>query len=181
MKTTILFIFCLAVAVYGGAQEFNQSMAGILKNMKAYSVEMIDRMPEQDFDYRPADSVRTFREQVQHMISVNYFLFNYYLIQEEKTAIEIIGQEAANFARHTGKADLLLALEQQFDEVIRYYEQAPSTAYRKTYTFGTQEEPLLKDFYTTSMLIRDHLTHHRAQLALYLRLLGIEPALYRGF
>ncbi len=181
MKTTILFICCLAVAGYSGAQEFNQSMAGVLKNMKAYTIEMIDRMPESDFDYRPVDSVRTFREQVQHIISVNYFLFNYYLIQEERTASEIIGQEAANFARHTGKAELLNALEQQLDGVIRYYEQAPASVYKKTYTFGTPEEPLIKDHYTISMLLRDHLTHHRAQLALYLRLRDIEPALYRGF
>jgi uncharacterized damage-inducible protein DinB len=156
-------------------------MAAIMKNMKVSTVEMIERMPEKDFEYRPADSVKTFREQVQHMISVNYFLFNHYFKLEERTTPEIIGQQAAALAKQDEKPDLIGALKQQFDELISFYEQASPMVYQKKFSFGTPEEPLMKDYFSTAMLIRDHLTHHRAQLAVYLRLKGIEPALYRGF
>ncbi len=163
------------------AQDFNKSMAEIMKSMKEYTIEMVERMPEEHFGYRPTDSVRAFNEQVQHMISTEYFLLTYYLKNSEQVAREKVGQDAFILADESEKGKLVNVLAGQFDETIAFFDNAPKTLYLKKYTFGTPEQPLVRDYYTTAMLLRDHMSHHRAQLSVYLRLKGITPAQFRGF
>jgi len=179
-KLTIIVFACLATE-FVSAQDFNTSMAEIMKNMKTYTTEMVDLMPEEKFDYRPADSVRTFREQVQHIIGTNYFLLNYYLKGDESSdRIEDL-QKAFAYADKTKKSELSTILEEQFDDTISFFENASEKQYAKTFTFGTPEQPLVKDYFTTAMLIRDHISHHRAQLSVYLRSNSIKPAQFKGF
>jgi hypothetical protein len=84
MKQTVTITLAFLITLCVQAQDFNSSMAEIMKNMKAYTVELVALMPEENFDFRPMDSIRTFHKQVQHMISTNHFLLTHYLKGEEK-------------------------------------------------------------------------------------------------
>ncbi|WP_339794339.1 MAG: DinB family protein [Imperialibacter sp.] len=181
MKKGILIATMVSAAAWCQAQHFNASMASVMKSMKAYTLEMVELMPEDGFDYKPADSVRSFSEQVQHMISTNHFLLNHYLIDKQKGSRQEAGAKAAKYAEKSGKAALSALLAEQFDQTIAFFERADASLYEQTFTFGPVDKPIVKDYFTTSTLIRDHFTHHRSQLIVYLRLKGIEPAQFRPF
>ncbi|MEQ8417066.1 MAG: DinB family protein [Imperialibacter sp.] len=181
MKKGILIATMVLVAAWCQAQHFNASMASVMKSMKAYTLEMVELMPESSFDYRPVDSVRSFSEQVQHMISTNHFLLNHYLIDKQKGSRQEAGANAAKYAEKSSKKALLAVLGEQFDQTIAFFEKADVLLYDQTFTFGPVDKPIVKDYFTTSMLIRDHFTHHRSQLIVYLRLNDIEPAQFRPF
>jgi uncharacterized damage-inducible protein DinB len=181
MKQTVTITLAFLITLCVQAQDFNSSMAEIMKNMKAYTVELVALMPEENFDFRQMDSIRTFHKQVQHMISTNHFLLNHYLKGEEKTDAQTDIQNALAYSRKSSKTELLQILNEQFDANIAFFTNASRKQFKKTYTFGTPEDPQVKDYFTTSMLIRDHISHHRAQLIIYLRLNNIEPPQYAGF
>ena len=181
MKKRILLFLTLCLAQFSTAQDFNASMAEIMKNMKKYTVEMVNLMPEEKFDFKPMDSVRTFREQVQHMIGTNHFLLNHYLKGNAASSRQDDLQKAFSYAGRARKSELNRLLEEQFDQTISFFLNATGGQYGNTFVFGTPDEPLVKDYYTTCMLLRDHITHHRAQLIGYLRSNKIVPAPFKGF
>ncbi len=180
-KTSLIILLSMFTTFAAKSQDFNKSMADIMISMKAYTIEMIELMPEEQFDFRPTDSVRTFGGQVKHMIATNHFLLNYYLIGDQKTNQEDELKAARLFADFTKKTDLINALSSEFDKTIAFLENATSDYYQKTYILGTPENPITKDYFTTVMIIRDHISHHRSQLIIYLRIKNIEPAPFKGF
>ncbi len=181
MKKRTTLILAVLMAQFIVAQDFNASMAEIMKNMKDYTIEMVNLMPEEKFDYKPTDSVRTFREQVQHMIGTNHFLLNYYLKGNEESSRKEDFQKAFSYAGKMRKSELNQLLEEQFDQSISFFNNASAEHYGRTFIFGTLDEPVVKDYYTACMLVRDHITHHRAQLIAYLRQNSIKPIQFRGF
>lgn len=179
-KQILIFLGFLATQVLM-AQDFNNSMAYILKSMKTYTLEVVDQMPEDTFDYKPTDSVRTFRQQVQHIIGTNHFLLNHYLKGNAASSLPDDLRKSFFYAEKTTKMELMELLGSQFDETVTFLENASKDQYSKTFTFGTPEAPEIKDYFTAVMLVRDHISHHRAQLVLYLRFNNITPVQYRGF
>lgn len=181
MKNLIFILLTALTMQKAFSQDFNKSMQEIMTNMKAYTLEMMELMPEEKFDYRPTESVRTFRKQLQHTISTHYFLMNHYLKGDGKQDVQSLIQKAQAYADKTTKLELLQLLREQFDESILFFKNGTKKLYKKTYDFGTPEKPEVKDYFTAAMLIRDHIGHHRSQLIVYLRLNNIEPAPFRGF
>ena len=49
------------------AHGFNKSFAATLKSAKAYTLEVAEKMPAEDYTFKPHDSVRTFGEQMAHI------------------------------------------------------------------------------------------------------------------
>ena len=53
--------------------DFNESFSQTLKNAKAYTLEVAEKMPAEDFTFKPHDSVRSFGEQLAHIgMSTNF-------------------------------------------------------------------------------------------------------------
>lgn len=182
MKKFLLMTALILLSILLQAQDFNSSMKEIMLNMKEYTLEMVELMPEEKLDFRPSDSVRSFKGQVQHLITTNHFLLNYFLKYDEKENREAVQKESIALVEdNSSKSDLLVSLNETFDDIIAFFENASESFYKKEYTFGPPEQPLKKDYFATCMLIRDHISHHRAQLIVYLRLNDIKPAQYRGF
>ena len=46
---------------------FKNSFTETLKNAKAYTLEVAEKMPAEDYSFKPHDSVRTFGEQMAHI------------------------------------------------------------------------------------------------------------------
>lgn len=181
MKT--LLFPCLLTLLTSGifAADFNSSMANIMKSMKAYTLEMVALMPEEKLDYKPVAAVRSFREQVAHMIEVNRFILGFQLKGDGKGDPMKAIAEAEIPKDAQSKEALMKALSQQFDDAIAFFESANNNQHDKTYTFGTPDSPITTDYFAVAMLLRDHFSHHRSQLIVYLRLNDIEPARFRGF
>ena len=139
------------------------------ENAAAYTLEVAHLMPLENYNFQPAKEVMTFGEQLLHITFNMNWLGNRYLnanlhsidsfngITEKDLIIKIL-DEGFNNALQAMRS---LALEELDDEV---------------------------DFFAGSLtkrqiihLMHDHLTHHRGQLIIYLRMRGIEPPRYIGW
>lgn len=140
------------------------------KNSKEYTLEFAEAMPADKFDYKPTEGQRGFNEQLTHMCGNMIWLSTAFLDGK--------GLASAD-AEHPPKEkeEVLALLEETFD----YVEQTV-----KDFDYSKIDQQV--DFFAGPMskrkvffLLADHLTHHRGQLAVYLRLNDITPPRYRGW
>ena len=127
-------------------------------------------MPEEYYDYKPTEDVRTFEEQLIHVVQNIYMLSSTYVTEENnpmdntkedftKTEIiQMLGKACAYVDVAIGDIE-----EEKLSETINL--------------FNSISVPRERVFH----LMRDHMTHHRGQMIMYLRMKGIEPPRYTGW
>ncbi|MBI1228072.1 MAG: DinB family protein [Bacteroidetes bacterium] len=154
-----------ATAQTGYLPEFQQKW----QNAASYTIEVAEAMPEYGYGFKPTEAEMTFGKQLLHIMSNMTWLsrdylgggsFDHDLKREDLTKTEIITLLQQAFD-HAGKAAAALTPE-QLEEKVEFFAG-----------------PMTKRQILT--LMNDHLTHHRGQLVVYLRLNGIEPPDYRGW
>jgi len=139
------------------------------ENSKDYLVAVAQAMPEEKYDYKPTEREMSFREQLFHIqenmnwLSTTYFLNEKYIKKER--------------VKTRSKAQIIQEIKTSFDTA-------------KTFVQKTKEAELSQkvDFFAGSKsklqilnLMQDHVTHHRAQILVYLNLNQIQPPKYIGW
>lgn len=151
------------------AQQANVKDAFLEKweNSKNYLIEMAQLMPEEDYDYKPTERQRSFKEQLEHIqgnmdwLSTKYF-------SREKDKSEAFPNE---------KEQIIASLEKAFDAVGVSVAATSEEELKETVQFFAGPKSKLQIL----NLLLDHVTHHRGQLIVYLNLKEIEPPRYVGW
>ena len=159
---------------------FHDSFTATLKSAKAYTLEVAEKMPAEDYTFKPHDSVRTFGEQMAH-IALSSKLLNTMFIKGEK--VDFNPAEAAKLEKSIGasKEACLELINSNFDEIITTIEGMSDEELQATFVFGfAPDKPeLTKE--QGFLFIRDHVTHHRGQAITTLRIKGHDAPSYRPF
>ena len=159
---------------------FNQSFAQTLKNAKAYTLEVAEKMPQEDYSFKPHDSVRSFGEQMAHIGMSTQFLHTMFIKGE---AVEFDPAASAKMEKEIGasKEKVIEQINVSFDEVISHLESMSDEDLAETFVFGfiPSKPELTKE--QGYLFIRDHITHHRGQAITYLRIKGHDAPQYRPF
>jgi len=148
---------------------FAKEFLPVLKNAKAYSVEMAELMPEEHYSFKPTPEIMSFGEQVVHTAGVTFWMIS---------KVKGESNPGRGFkAKGKSKAEIIKFLKHSFD----YMEKVLSglndkEASKKIHLWGDVNVTKAQTF----LLNRDHITHHRGAMVIYLRLKGIKPAEYRG-
>ena len=127
-----------------------------LDGTKAFTIEVLEAMPEDKYDFRPNDDQRTFAAQAYHIIySVAYFHKAF--------------STGSNVPWSPGDEE-----SKSKDELINWANEA----------FDTMNDFILSqdnnDQLTAGIIyFLDHNSHHRGQIITYLRMKGITPPNYR--
>lgn len=123
---------------------------------KAYTLEVLNAMPEADYNFKPNEEQRTFGAQAYHIVySIDYF----------RRAFENQGQAAWSPGDENAKnkAELIKWTGEQFDAMHKLILASESS-----------------DAMTAQVIsYLDHNAHHRGQMITYLRMKGIKPPAYR--
>ncbi len=137
---------------------------------KAYTEEYMNAMPDNQYSYRPDDSIRTFAQQLLHLAqATNFFVMTATGDKPPFGGRDLekvpLAQSADSVRYYVDKSyDFALTAIKNFSPA-RYMELASITM-GQTYAF-TRFNWLLKAF--------EHQTHHRGQSTIYLRTAGIKP------
>ena len=138
------------------------------KNVREYTLEFAQVMPEDRYDYTPTKVEMTYREQLKHIAGNMVWLCSTYL------------DGSKDYVDPTKTGNSKKEINAMLEKVFVYAEQTIN---------GLTEKDLDEtvDFLAGKMtrrrimfLMTDHITHHRGQLVVYLRLNNIEPPAYRG-
>lgn len=141
-----------------------------LENSKAYTLKVVDLMPEEKYPFRPTEDVMTFGEQLIHLSYNLGWLSSSYL----STGKNPVSRENANLQ----DKDLIReVVVRTYDYAINVLREFPSRKLGEKVEFFAGPMTKLQII----NLLNDHQTHHRGQLMIYLRLCGITPPKYVGW
>jgi uncharacterized damage-inducible protein DinB len=158
----------LAGEAAGGA--FAKEFLPVIHNAKAYSVEMAELMPEKHYSFKPVPEIMSFGEQVAHTASVTFWIMS--KLKGESNP----GKDFK--AVDKSKAEIIQYLKDSYTYMEKVLSGlSDKEASRKIHLWGDVNVTKAQGF----LLNRDHITHHRGAMVIYLRLKGIKPAHYRGW
>jgi uncharacterized damage-inducible protein DinB len=162
-----LLVF-LCFQTISNAQTTMEEFLNKWESGKQYSLEVVDKMPEELFDYRPEASGMSFREQVTHFSSAIAGISQRFLKGSDPGfAID---------AKPSTKAELKAFVEACYDYGTKTFNNLGiADLEEKVEIFGTAASRR-----EVISLIDDHCTHHRGAAVSYIRSQGIEPPRYRG-
>jgi uncharacterized damage-inducible protein DinB len=173
--TTALGVGCLAVAPASRLFALESStMVPTLKNVwnqaKEYTMEFAEAMPEEKYGFKPTEEVFSFAEQLLHLAGGNFWF--YASIKGEKQPYP----EDAFKAEGKSKKDVSAMVEESFAYGGQVVSRITEDMANKEIAMGKNKLPVWKIF----LFSVDHITHHRGQMVVYLRLNGIKPPQYRS-
>jgi uncharacterized damage-inducible protein DinB len=160
-----VLICLLATAAAGICQDnpytaFNKRAYGQVKIWLTASAE---KMPEQNYSFKPTDAVRSFGQVVGHVADAQY-LFCSIALGEKDPGLKIEQTK-------TSKADLIAALKDAFAYCDKAYEGMTDASVTQTVKLfgGDMPKPIVLE--VNNM----HATEHYGNLVTYLRLKNIVP------
>lgn len=139
------------------------------KDATEYTLEFAKTMPEEDYSFKPVPEEMSFGEQLKHIAGNMVWLSSSYL-NGAKTTLDPMN--AGN-----SKKEIISILEKSF-------AYAAETVDHLNEKMLNQQVDFFAGFMTKRrilLLMTDHVTHHRGQLVVYLRLNGIKPPDYVGW
>lgn len=135
------------------------------ENNKKYSLEVLQAMPEEHYDFVPVKGMKSFREQASHIASG----FNYQLKKSGLPALPAVKGQS--------KAAMIASYTEIFDSLIQNLKNYEADKLREEASMWYGSSTKLRML----NLMDNHLAHHRGQMIVYLRLKGIKAPSYIGW
>lgn len=152
---TLFTLFLLVGSAFSGEGGYDW-MKQRLETTKAYTLAVLDAMPDGDYTFKPNEEQRTFAAQAYHIVySIDYF---HRAFSNGGDAQWQPGDENSK-----SKKELIEWAKSKFDEMNSFILSQESD---DRLTAGV-------------MSYLDHNAHHRGQIITYLRLKGINPPQYQ--
>lgn len=176
VETAVLGAGCLTLAGSTSAvlaampADVTTVLASAWKQNKDLTMAYAEAMPEEHYGFKPTPDIRSFAEQLLHIAGANYFLMS--RVKGEKPALD----RAAFEAKDKSKADVIKLLEQGFEIGGAAVGALTEETAKEEVPFAQSKMPKWK----VALFVMDHLSHHRGQTVIYLRLKGIKPPEYRS-
>ena len=150
----------VALAQQNPLSAFNKRSYG---QMKVWLLRSAEKMPEENYSFKPTDPVRSFGQVIGHVADMQY-LFCSSVLGEKNPALKI---EQAK----TSKADLIVALTDAFAYCDKAYDGLTDASAAETAKFFGGDTPKLS---ILSVNVA-HSAEHYGNLVTYLRLKNIVP------
>ncbi len=149
---------------------FAEKFTPVWQRAEGYLLAVAAAMPEEEYDFKPTPEVFSFGEQMMHLVGNLFWLNNTFILNEKNPSHDIS-------ATGKSKAEILNQLKEAFSYITQTVKNFPDSQLEDPIEFNGEHINKEYIFY----LMRDHLTHHRAQAIMYLRLKGIAPPKYVGW
>lgn len=173
MKTPILFRLLPAFILISLSTNAQDSFLSDYKikwqNATDYTLEFAATMPEDYYAYTPTPVEMTYREQLKHIAGNTVWLCSSYL-DGSKTHIDpsTVGNS---------KKEIIAMMEKVFAYASQTINAMTEKDLNEKVDFIAGEMTRRRIL----LLMTDHVTHHRGQLVVYLRMKNVEPPKYVGW
>tara|TARA_R110002073_G_scaffold139232_3_gene289464 strand:+ start:19278 stop:19853 length:576 start_codon:yes stop_codon:yes gene_type:complete len=160
--------------------DFVKNYSKILESMKTYTLQVAEAMPADKYTFKPTDSVRSFGEQLAHLGMSSKFLLDVF-IKDEKVAFDPYTEAETEQRIGASKEEAIALITSSLNEVIATLKGMDSKSLNKKFTvvFDPKKPEFTKK--EGFEFIRDHITHHRAQALVSLRMQGVKAPSYRFY
>lgn len=166
---------------YYGAKDIARSFRTVRNN----TIQIAEEIPEQSYSFRPAEGCRSVAETLVHIAVMTRVPEQIHVVERRDTlaGFDFLGfmgrlQEEANQPRT--KQQVLALLRSEGEKYANILENSTEAFLGETVTFPEGMEPPQKSRFEMLIAPKEHEMHHRAQLMVVERMLGITPHLTRA-
>ncbi|SIQ89681.1 DinB family protein [Maribacter ulvicola] len=173
MKNIIIITLSLLTSSQLRAQEnkFLSDFVERLENSRKYLLLVADMMPEEKYDYKVTPESLSFSENLMHI--------GFALDWHSQSLLG--GREARVYQTDTifkpankTKDEMMVRIDQTFSEAIKLLQEFDANKLDDHLDYFGLERSKRQ----ISMLLADHITHHRGQMLVAMRLNGLTPPRY---
>ena len=165
---------------YYGSKELADSFRTVRKN----TIVIAEEIPEQHYGFRAAPETRTVAQTLVHIASAPRLAEQIHFI-ERRTTLDgfdffgFMGPLIAEEQVARSKAEIVGMLRANGDKFAQLLEGSPEDFLSQRITYPQGMTPPSKSRFEMLLSAKEHEMHHRGQLMLVERLLGIVPHLTR--
>jgi uncharacterized damage-inducible protein DinB len=166
--------------IYYGSKELAQSFRTVRKN----TIAVAEDIPEQHYGFRAAPETRTVAQMLVHIAVSPRYHEQIHLIERRTTLdgfdfFRFFGALGAEEQVGRSKAEITGMLHAEGDQFAQWLEGLPEDFLSQQVASPQGVMPLSKSRFEMLLSAKEHEMHHRGQLMLIERLLGIVPHLTR--
>jgi uncharacterized damage-inducible protein DinB len=167
---------------YYGAKDLARSFGTVRRNTLIVAQEI----PEEQYDFRAVDGTRSVREVLAHLFVISQAMFGGHAVRKITNfdgvdLRAVISQRLAEEKQwsRASKTELIDALRTDGEKWVAFLEQVSEQDLAARVTFLPPADPPSKSRFEILLANKEHEMHHRAQLMLIERMLGLVPHLTR--
>jgi uncharacterized damage-inducible protein DinB len=165
---------------YGGKE-----LAAAFRTVRNNTIRIANDIPEEQYDFRAAPEVRSIRDTLTHIALATFFPKHVHAnrIADMKTVNfqELMATLTAEQAKPRSKAEIVALLQTDGEAFASCLEGSSDAILAETVTMAPGMQPAAKSRLELLLGAKEHEMHHRGQLMLMERMIGIVPHLTRDF
>lgn len=159
-------------------------MAASFRTVRQNTIRIAEEIPEEHYGYRVTPDTRSVAETLAHIAVNSRFQQEVHIAQRRNTMegfdfVGFMGKQAAEEKAHRSKAEILELLRTEGEKFASILEGLPEDLLAERVTLLQGVTPPAKSRFEMLLTSKEHEMHHRSQLMLVERLLGITPHLTR--
>lgn len=162
-----------------GAKELARTFRTVRNN----TIQVAEEIPEQKYDFRAAPDARSIRETLAHIAFIPEIQSS---MQRDKiddlanvNFPQMVQRIAGEESKPRDKAQLIALLKSEGDKFASYLESLSDSFLAEQVRMPAGAEPATKTRLEMLMSPKEHEMHHRGQLMLVQRMIGVVPHLTR--
>ena len=167
---------------YYGTKELAESFRTVRKN----TIQAAEEIPEDKYGYQAAPGTRTVEKMLTHIALGHRFQHQFHAVEKRKNFEGIdfptlFNEFMAQEAQPRTKAQVIALLREGGEMWARYLEGLSDEFLAETVTMVPGSTPATKSRFEMLISVKEHEMHHRGQVMLVQRMLGVTPHLTRQF
>jgi uncharacterized damage-inducible protein DinB len=164
---------------YGG-----KHLADAFRTVRRNTIQTAQDIPEEQYGFAAADGTMTVATMLAHLAASTNFHYTLHGVDRKthvtmEDFIAYTGQSKQIEASLTSKAAIVDALTSRGDQFAAFLESLTEADLADSVTFPAGMQPPSKTRFEMLLGAKEHEMHHRGQLMMLQRLLGITPHLTR--
>lgn len=171
LLTTILLFGSLTTPLFAQQDPFIKDYLERLENSRKYLILVAETMPADKYDFKASPESMTFAENLLHI----GFAMDWH------SQSLLGGRESRDWNTDTtfkvannSKEEMIATIENTFDETIKSIKQFDTAQLDDELDYFGLNRTKRQIF----LLLADHITHHRGQMLVYMRINGLVPPRY---
>lgn len=163
---------------YGGKE-----LAASFRTVRGNTIQIAEEINESSYGFQAASDSRTIAQTLTHIALI--YRLQAHIHQNNITDLTkvdfpaLVGASAAEEAKPRSKAEIIALLKSEGEIFAKYLESLPESTLSQIVSMFPGATPATKSRLEMLMTVKEHEMHHRGQLMLLQRILGLTPHLTR--
>jgi uncharacterized damage-inducible protein DinB len=165
---------------YGGKE-----LAAAFRTVRGNTIKIAEEIPENKYSFQATSDVRPVGQLLVHIALGPTFASHIHQNRIDDLSKvnfgELMAKISAEEAKPRSKAEIIQFLKSEGEKFAAYLESVPESVLAERVKMPPQAQPATKSRFEMLLSPKEHEMHHRGQLMLVERMLGLVPHLTRQF